>query len=533
MNMEKRPITAWLLCMLLTFGAAAQPGFKRADLRIYDDAMILFEEGAWKEAYQGFKRVIKVDTTYADLHYALGVCALNLPGHRSEAAAHFEAAIRHGNTESLYELAMIRHQEARFDEAINLLDTYRRTPRPRIDREEVDRRIGMAHNARRAMEHPVRMRIRNLGPQVNSPAHDYCPVITADGKTMYFTSRRAGSMGGLTDENGQHYEDIYMSQRGEQGWSAAFNLQGPVNSRMQDATVGLSPDGNEMIIYRADEKNPNGELLITQREQGQWAAPQRMTEKINSKYHDPSATISPDGTEIYFSSNRPGGFGGRDLYRIRRLPNGEWSEPLNLGPEINTQYDEDAPFIHSDGTTLFFSSNGHNTMGGYDIFKATLLNPDMNVWGKPENMGYPLNTVNDDIYFALSADGRTGYFSSERDGGLGGQDIHEVVFPVNQVEYALVLGVVSDGNEDPVGARIVVTDPLTSDVVGIYLPNPRTGRYVMALRPGRQYTVEATAAGFEPWAHDLYTGDEDTTDRLTLDIPMTRSEKTVNTIPAH
>src|SRR5690606_24290856 len=141
------------------------------------------------------------------------------------------------------------------------------------------------------------------------------------------------------------YEDIYTSTKTDEIWSRAINIQAPVNSTMQDATVGLSPDGNEMIIYRASDLVPDGDLYITQRSQGIWATPQRMTDQINSKYHEPSATISPDGSEIYFTSDRPGGFGGRDLYRIRRLPNGEWSLPLNLGPNINTPYDEDAPFL--------------------------------------------------------------------------------------------------------------------------------------------------------------------------------------------
>ncbi|MEO7080491.1 MAG: hypothetical protein ABIY71_03150, partial [Flavobacteriales bacterium] len=323
------------------------------------------------------------------------------------------------------------------------------------------------------------------------------------------------------------------STKTDEVWSRARNLQAPVNSTMQDATVGLSPDGNEMIIYRASDAMPDGDLFITQRSQGVWSTPERMTDQINSKAHEPSATISPDGSEIYFTSDRPGGFGGRDLYRIRRLPNGQWSLPLNLGPEINTAFDEDAPFMHSDGTTLFFSSNGHNTMGGFDIFKAALLDPDMNIWDKPVNMGYPLNTVNDDIYFSLGEDGRTGYFSSEREGGLGGQDIYEVVFPTSQVEYLLVQGVITNGNEEPLKARIILTDRKTEEVFGIYNSNDRTGRYVMAVRPGQAYHMEVTAEGFAPWEYDLYNDDEDLTGTLSLDVPMSHNEKTAGTLPQH
>lgn len=186
--------------------------------------------------------------------------------------------------------------------------------------------------------------------------------------------------------------------------------------------------------------------------------------------------------------------------------------------------------MHSDGTTLFFSSNGHNTMGGFDIFKASLLDPDMNVWDKPVNLGCPLNTVNDDIYFCLSQDGRTGFFSSERAGGLGGQDIYEVVFPVSQVEYLLVRGVVTDAEEAPLKARITLTVPGSDEVYGIYNTNASTGRYVMAVQPGRDYHVIVDAKGYANWEYDLHAGDESMTGEMALDIPMAHTDQTAGTI---
>jgi hypothetical protein len=145
---------------------------------------------------------------------------------------------------------------------------------------------------------------------------------------------------------------------------------------------------------------------------------------------------------------------------------------------------------------LFFSSNGHATMGGYDIFKTTLVDADMNGWSLPENMGYPLNTVNDDIYFSLSADGFTGYFSSERPGGLGQQDIYEVVFPGSQLDHVVVRGLVADASEEPVKARILVTDELSEEVVGVFNSNERTGRFLLVLQPGQQYNLTVEAPGY-------------------------------------
>lgn len=510
--------------------AQAQRGYSRAQYNMLDQARTLLEAGQWNDAYRIYKRLESVDTTFAETQYGLGLCEVNMPEKRMLAAPHFETAARHGNVEALYQLALTRHRQQRFNEEIALLEQYRQQSRRQVGTADVERQTATAHTARSLTQDPVHLRIRNLGPSINSPSHDYSPLITADGGTMYFTSRRPGSMGGLKDESGQSYEDIYTATRTGEAWGRAMSAQAPVNSAMQDATVGLSADGNEMIIYRASDDQPDGDLYITKRSNGVWSTPERMTDKINSKFHEPSATISPDGTEVYFSSDRPGGFGGRDLYRIRRLPNGAWSEPLNLGPQVNTAFDEDAPFLHSDGTTLFFSSNGHNTMGGFDIFKAALLDTDMNTWEQPVNMGYPLNTVNDDIFFTLGADGRTGYFSSERTGGMGGQDIYEVLFPESQVEYLMVQGVVTDAADAPVKARLVLTAPKSDDIIGIYNTNARTGRYIMAVRPDQAYHVVVTADGFEPWEHDFLANDEDMSGMLMLDVPLAQVAKTATTL---
>jgi hypothetical protein len=522
---------AALLTALMAGSAQAQHGYNRFQYEMLDEARSMMEAGQWSDAYRLYKPLLAVDTSFADVYLGIGVCEANLPDKRVQATGHLEAAVRHGSVEGLYQLALDRHRHQRFTEEIALLDEYRAKGARELPNAEVERQASIARNAISLTADSVHLRIRNLGTGINSAAHDYCPLATADGNTLYFTSRRPGSMGGLRDANGQYYEDIYTSHNEDGIWSRAKALRAPVNSDMQDATVGLSPDGNEMVIYRASDNQPDGDLYITQRAQGAWQEPERMTDRINSEAHEPSATISPDGTEIYFSSDRKGGFGGRDLYRIRRLPNGEWSLPLNLGPAINTPYDEDAPFMHSDGTTLFFSSNGHNTMGGFDIFKASLLDPDMNVWDAPVNMGYPLNTVNDDIYFCLSQDGKTGYFSSEREGGLGGQDIYQVVFPSSQIDFLLVRGVVTDATEKPLRARIVLTRSGSDDVYGIYNTNANTGRYVMAVKPGHDYHLRVTAEGYAPWENDLHTNSGNDTGEMALDIPLSQGEQTAGNTP--
>ena len=531
MTMKKLSSLLLLLAMFVAFDAAAQQHYSRAHNRMLDEATALMANGEYLNATRIYRKLIPVDTTFMDNYYDMGYCLAHVAGQREKALPYLAKAVKGGHTEACYELAMAYHREQRFDEAIEMFVKYKSIYYRALADADVDRAIATSKNARELTASPVDLKIRNMGAMVNSPMHDYCPLVTADGNTMYFTSRREGTVGGMKDPNGQYMEDIYVARRIDEVWSNATNAGAPLNTYVQDATVGLGPDGNSMIIYRTASGLTSGDLYESRKQEGLWQVPELMTDRINSPSHEPSASISPDGNEIYFTSDREGGFGGRDLYRIRRLPDGSWSMPLNLGPEVNTAFDEDAPFLHSDGVTLFFSSNGHNTMGGYDIFKSQCIDPDMNGWSAPENMGFPLNTVNDDIYFCLSEDGTTGYFSSERAGGLGAQDIYEVQFPNSQIDYVAVLGVVTDNNEDPVRARFVVTDPITADIVGVYSNNAKTGRYLMILQPGGKYHMSIEAEGFETREADIVATLPDGTRELPLDITLVRNEQTARATP--
>ncbi|MCB0791336.1 MAG: PD40 domain-containing protein [Flavobacteriales bacterium] len=483
------------MAILLAFVAHAQTGFKRVHDRMLDEAQFLFNTGDYLEASRIYERLLPVDTNFTQVAYELGQCYLQLPGQKSKAVPLFERGVRQGHTESFYQLALARHRQERFNEEIDLLNKYEQLFHREVDDPEVERHIAMARAARALEQTPTDLGIFNMGPRINGPDHDYCPLITADGNTLYFTSRREGTTGDMRDPNRQYFEDIYVAHRVDGIWSEAVNAGPPLNTSLHDATVGLDPDGTAMIIYRTGRDLVSGDLFESKLVDGNWTEPDYMTERINSPYQEASASISPDHNEIYFSSDRPGGFGGKDLYRIRRLPNGQWSMPLNLGPTVNTPYDEDGPFIHSDGTTLFFSSNGHGTMGGYDIFKTVLIDPDHNGWGDPENMGYPLNTVNDDIYFCLSADGTTGYLSSERPGGMGAQDIYRVEFPTSQLNYTVVHGLVVDAADRPLKARILLTGGEGDEVIGIYNTNARNGHYLMIVQPDKHYHMRVEADG--------------------------------------
>ncbi|MEK7224972.1 MAG: peptidoglycan-associated lipoprotein, partial [Bacteroidota bacterium] len=264
---------------------------------------------------------------------------------------------------------------------------------------------------------------------------EYGPIITADESALIFTSRRPGTTGGLPSEiDHNYYEDIYLSKKENGKWRMAVNIGKPVNARTNDAAAGISLDGQKLFVYR---DNNGGDLYLSKLKGEKWSKPSRQrregntakgsTGKINTGYHESYASYSYNQKSIFFVSTRKdsSGIGGKDIYQCTLDKKGKCVEVHNLGPAINTPYDETCVFAHPDGKTLYFSSKGHNTMGGYDIFKSTYLN---GAWGKAENLGYPINTVDDDVSFSITANNKTGYYSSSKSGGFGGKDIYTITF---------------------------------------------------------------------------------------------------------
>ncbi|MGZ4118251.1 MAG: OmpA family protein, partial [Bacteroidia bacterium] len=329
--------------------------------------------------------------------------------------------------------------------------------------------------------------IQNLGSAVNSPYGDYSPVLSADQSALFFTSRRPESTGSQKDDEGNYMEDIYMSEKTKSGWSQAKNIGAPVNTEWHEASVGISPDGQTILIYKDD--NGDGNIYSTVLDGDTWSTPVKLNDNINSKYWEPSAFISADGKTLYFVSDKPGGFGGRDMYMSKLTPEGDWGKSVNMGANINTPYDEDAPFIHPDGVTLSFSSNGHNTMGGFDIF-TSLVSED-GTWSEPVNAGYPINTTDDDIFYVASPNNRIAYFSSFRDGGFGEKDNYMATFlDRKEAPLTLMKGIVNDESGKPAKkVEIIVTDNETGQVVGVYHANSKTGKFLFILTPGKNYNI--------------------------------------------
>lgn len=368
---------------------------------------------------------------------------------------------------------------------------------------EIDREIASCEYGKELMANPQKIEIMNLGPEINSPYPDYAAVLSADESEMVFTSNRPGTTGGGIDPHdglGLYYEDIYISYKSENGWSKPANMGPPINTDGNDACISLSADGQKLLIYRSIKENfvssSSGDIYISTLIGKSWSEPVRLPDQINSKGWEPSASLSSDQKILYFTSNRDGGFGGTDIYMVKKLPHGEWAMPMNLGPKINTPYDEDSPFIHPDGKTLYFSSKGHKTMGGFDIF-ITTLDQNTGEWSQPENVGYPISTAHDDIHFSWSADGKKIYFSSIRPEGYGDKDIYSAIMEKAEANLVVLKGIVSDSTDKtPMEAIITVVDGQSNEIVGVFNSNSETGKYLVVLPEGKNYVFSISAENY-------------------------------------
>lgn len=478
-----------------------QSNWSRQDRQDFRAARVALVQGDYAFVYNTLAPLHSKDTSFAPINLALGIATLEWKNDKERALDLLGNAAVSGIHSARYYYARALHRSMRFTEAIDWYMHYLESGDNAISEQEVLREIAISQRAQEAVARPVDVRIANLGPTINTEHSEHVPVITPDNKRLYFTSRRPDSTGGLKDPNGEYFEDIYRTDRNEKGWGEAVNIGAPVNTDTHDATVSISADGRTMVIYRTNENLTGGDLYITHRRDGKWTDPEKLPSTINSSHQEASATLSPDKNTLIFSSNRPGGYGGKDLYRVRRLPNGDWSLPRNLGPIINTPYDEDAPHLDVDGRTLYFSSNGHTTIGGYDIFKTTHQGGE--TWSVPENLGYPVNTVDDDLYLSLDAGGRTGYFSSARQGGFGQQDLYSVDFVYRRAVTIVVRGSVLDEEGTPIQASLTIIDESTREVQGIYRTNRNNGRFIAVLHPVTQYKVLIEANGYDSVIDEL------------------------------
>jgi len=483
-------------------------------------------KGRYIDALEHFLEANKVNANNADLNYKIGICYL-FTTDKELGLEHLNKAKRL-NPQVTYELSYYLgrayHLNHQFDTAIVYYNEFKRRLSPKefsIRGRELDKLIEECENGILLSTKKTKVFIDNLGPNINTIYPEYTPVISADEEVMFFTSRRPSTTGGKRDPiDNKFFEDIYMATKDNDNWNLS-QLGKPLNSKFHDALIGLSPDGQTLFIYKGDKGGDIYECVLKGNE---WSKPKPLSKEINTKYHESSASLGPDGRTLYFVSDRPGGVGGRDIWVAYKDSKGRWKEVRNIR-ELNTPYDEEAVFIHPDGRTLYFSSKGHNTMGGYDIFKSTYKD---GYWSKPENLGVPINTADDDLYFVLASSGQRAYFSSSRKGTLGDQDIFMITFiidkpmnpssednliahktkPVQEIiiettieietpSLTLLKGrILDEETKKPLEAQIILTDNEKNEELAVFTSNAETGKYLVSLPSGKNYGIAVKKDGY-------------------------------------
>jgi outer membrane protein OmpA-like peptidoglycan-associated protein/tetratricopeptide (TPR) repeat protein len=327
----------------------------------------------------------------------------------------------------------------------------------------------------------------NLGDSINSPRSEYYPSFTIDGTQLVFTRRGDGIR-----------EDFFAAEKKEKGYTRSAPLAGTLNQRAAKGGITISQDG-ELLVFAGnfpEEGEGDFDLYICYATPQGWSEPFNLGRKVNTEFWESSPSLSPDKRFLYFSSNRPGGYGGKDLYAAERLPNGSWGNVTNLGPNFNTSADELAPFIHADNQTLYFTSGGHPGYGGSDIYLSR-RGPG-GVWSIPYNLGYPINTIDDDGSLFIAADGQTAFFASVRPDTRGGLDLYQFDMPadIRPLRTLWVKGTVTDAKTGQTLPSSIELKQASSGEALQQVMTDETGNYLVTLPVGNEYFFSVNRKGY-------------------------------------
>jgi outer membrane protein OmpA-like peptidoglycan-associated protein/tetratricopeptide (TPR) repeat protein len=440
----------------------------------------------------------------ADLNFQIGLCYLNLQVDRLKSLPYLQRAQRLNpdlGNQFLLSLGKAYHYNMDFDQAIRVYNEFIETSGESADTLKIaqaKKYILECESGKELVKKPVRVRIDNLGPGVNSEFADYSPVINSDESKLIFTSRRIGTTGGMVDPiDSTFFEDIYITFKIDNEWLPAKNIGNPINEDEHDASINLSGDGKKLLIYRT--KN-GGDIYQSELNGIEWSEPEAIKE-INTRDYENHATYSADGKNLFFISNREdeGSHGGKDIYIADISEAGKFSNVRNAGSAVNTDYDEDGVFFHPDGKTMYFSSMGFNSMGGFDIFKTEW---DGSSFSEPENLGYPINSPEDDVFFVLTSDGRRAYFASYREEGYGDKDIYVMHFLDDMELLSSLQFKISDStNVNKLAANIVIKDVATGEIV--VNRNTEAGETIANLPAGKTYEITVSSDKYLPYTEVL------------------------------
>jgi len=484
------------------------------------DADENYQKEYWDAAYGLYKELHSKYPEDSKISYKAGKVSLILKKY-DEALTFLTRASQNkpkGVKDLEFWLGQAQHKEGMLDEALVNYEAYRKTLKGKVQTTDiVNDYIYQVSLAKKLISMPVNVTITNMGEAINSEYIESNPSVTADGTTLIFSTCRPENTGGLKDPTfGIYYQDIWMSERDSATgkWMDAELIQGALNSKDHDASPSISADGNIIIIYKSVN---GGDLYYSKkRKNGEWREPEAIKGKVNTTYFETSGCITADRKTIFFVSERPGkGQGNGDIWMAKKSGTMEYEEPVNLGPIVNTIDDEVSIFVHPDGKTIFFASNGKNSIGGYDIFKSELADGK---WSAPVNLGYPINTLGDEKQFSLTADGKKAYITSQRSDSKGEFDIYEIDLSnysvpdpngtntgsngITSGTISIFKGKVLDAKEGtPVDAVVKIADEQGHLIEE--LETSESGDFLIVLDAGKTYTVSVNVSGYNGYEEKI------------------------------
>jgi Tol biopolymer transport system component/Tfp pilus assembly protein PilF len=532
----------YVFLFISLIGSAQNDSIKKKDKKggggMFKDAgdaakMILAKQklyaGQYVSALNTYREVEKNEPDNSTVLHYIGYCYYGLKN-MPKAKENFLKAVEKKNNfkvETHLMLGKIYQMEEDFEKAIAEFNTYKAVPsKDKENAEEADVLLSQCQNAKTMIASPINVEITNLGQDINSEYDDKNPCITADGSKLVFTTRRPETTSSEVDVegDGKYFEDIYIANYDsvKKTFGKADEVPGSINTKAHDACTSISPDGKQIFLYKNDindKESRGGDVFVSKVSNGKWRTPEPIGKPIASSYWEGGACISPDGKKYFFTSERAGGFGGSDIWMVERLNKKEWGKPVNLGPSVNTAYDEAGMFLAPDGKTLFFCSNGPKSMGSYDVFKTVFNNGK---WSDPVNLGYPINSAAKEGQLTISADAKFAYISSERKGGLGENDIYKVDLKDYAILEAdgkkkgnnglsILKGTVRDGYE---GYGLPDVEVVLTDDAGAQVASTNTnenGEYFFTLKGGG-YNLSIKKKGFKDITEkiNLSTSDKET-----------------------
>jgi outer membrane protein OmpA-like peptidoglycan-associated protein/Tol biopolymer transport system component len=512
-----------ILILLTSFSVIAQRPYdpskiNKKAVRLYDDASHAAAEGKFKESIAILQQAIKIDSSFLEAFLSAAGMYSELKNYETAIVYYEKGKAIDSNYFKEYNLSysISLAGTGQFEKALASIESFLTI----TDLNESS--LKFAYYRRKCYQFAIeykktypslnyKFEPKNLGDSINSSFSEYYPALTIDGSQLVYTRKLRGIN-----------EDFYETDKKNGNWGQSTPLRGNINTNFNEGAQNISQDGQWLIFTGCNFPEGFGacDLYISYLTPDGWSAAENMGNKVNSESWDSGPSLSPDKRDLYFSSDRPGGYGGRDIYVSHRLPNGRWSEPENLGAGVNTIGDECCPFIHADNQTLYFTSNGHQGYGGDDLFMVR--KGAKGKWSTVKNLGYPINTIENEGSLMITADGTTAYYASDRSDSRGGLDLYtfELRSDVKPIKTLWVKGKVFDQKtKNGLPSAVELTDLATKELIS-KVQTDETGHYLITLPVGKDYAFNVNRKGYLFFSGNFPLGQKSPDSTYNIDIAL-------------